>query len=464
MFSETFLQDVLKKSLAGGGDYADIFYEETADTAMRYDSGKVKSIDTGTISGAGIRVIYGSNYVYVFSSNITENGLTELAGQISAAVKWDKTGNLGEVKLVSVPVLNPIKIYPDSVEIDKKVECLKRADRASRDYSSKIEEVMIRYWDNDQSVQIATSEGRFVRDRRVRTRFAVSSIAGEGDKKETGMYGPGKSMGFEFLDQYTPEKIAEESARIAVVLLGADYAPQGKLPVIIDNAFGGVIFHEACGHALEATSVADDASVFCGKLDTPIASEIVNAVDDGTIVNGWGSSAVDDEGIETRRNVLIKDGVLKSYMVDKLGSIKMELPITGNSRKQSYKFAPTSRMTNTYIDSGNSSFDEMVASIDNGLYCKNLGGGSVNPPTTDFNFAVNEAYLIKNGKIDRPIKGASLIGKGSEIIRNIEMVGKEIDFGTGMCGSSSGSLPAYVGQPPIKVTGLVVGGQEGGSK
>ena len=268
-------------------------------------------------------------------------------------------------------------------------------------------------------------------------------------------------MGFELFDKYTPESIAEEAARIALVSLEAGPAPQGKIPVVMDNGFGGVIFHEACGHVLEATAVADDASVFCGKMGKQIANSVVTAIDDGTLPNEWGSQCFDDEAMETRKNVLIEDGILKSYMVDKLGSLKMDHPVTGSARKQSYKFAPTSRMTNTFIAPGESSLNEMIATIDDGIYCKNMGGGSVNPPTTDFNFAVAEAYLIKNGKIDRPVKGASLIGKGSDILMNIEMVGKELDHGTGMCGSRSGSISANVGQPPIKVSGLVVGGQEG---
>ncbi|MCX8058701.1 MAG: TldD/PmbA family protein, partial [Spirochaetes bacterium] len=274
-----------------------------------------------------------------------------------------------------------------------------------------------------------------------------------------GFYAPGKALGFEFFDKYTPENIARESARIATVMLEADYAPKGKLPVVIDNEFGGVIFHEACGHALEATSVADNASVFTGKLGEKIASDCVTAIDDGTIPNEWGSNYYDDEGNRTQKNILIENGYLKSYLVDKLGAIKMKSQPNGCGRRESYKFAPTSRMSNTYIAPGKYKFEELISSIDYGLYCKKMGGGSVNPPTTDFNFAVSEAYLIKNGKIDRPVKNASLIGKGSEIIKNIDMVADNLEFGTGMCGSFSGSIPANVGQPAIRVQGLVVGGR-----
>lgn len=461
MYSQEFYNRLLSMALKNGGDYADIFLEDTDDTVLLFDSGKVKSINTGIIAGAGIRVILGGKSVYLYAGSPDEQKLLSLAETVARAVKYDKTGNLGELKQIENVDAHSVRIHPSQVNLKDKIEILSRADSAARDHSSKIQEVMVRYWDNAQNVTIATSEGRLVKDTRIRTRLAVTAVGVEGEKKETGFFGPGKALGFELFDRYTPEVIADEAARIALVSLEAGAAPQGKMPVVMDNAFGGVIFHEACGHALEATAVADNASVFCGKLGQQIANPVVTAIDDGTLPNEWGSQNFDDEGIPTQKNVLIENGILKSYMVDKLGSMKMDHPVTASARKQSYKFAPTSRMTNTFIAPGENSIEEMISSIDEGLYCKNMGGGSVNPPTTDFNFAVAEAYLIKNGKIDRPVKGASLIGKGADIIKNIEMVGKNLDYGTGMCGSVSGSIPVNVGQPPIKVTGLVVGGQEG---
>ena len=459
MYSQEFYNRLLAMALKNGGDYADIFVEDTDDTVLLFDSGKVKSINTGLIAGAGIRVIMGGKSVYLYASNADEAKLLGLAETVSQAVKYDKTGNLGDLNPISPKITHDIKILPSSVNLKDKLDILSRADSAAREHSSLIEEVMIRYWDNSQKVTVATSEGRFINDTRIRTRLTVSAVGVNGERKERGFFGPGKALGFELFERYSPEMIAREASRMALVLLDADAAPQGKMPVVMDNAFGGVIFHEACGHALEATAVADDASVFCGKMGQQIANPVVTAIDDGTLPNEWGSQSFDDEAMETRKNVLIKDGILKSYMVDKLGSMKMDHPVTGSGRKQSYKFAPTSRMTNTFIAPGDSTLEEMIASIDNGIYCKNMGGGSVNPPTTDFNFSVAEAYLIKNGKIDKPVKGASLIGKGSDILMNIEMVGKDLDYGTGMCGSRSGTIPTDVGQPPIKVTGLVVGGQ-----
>lgn len=458
-FSQETLSGILKKALSRGGDYADIFIEETVKTGITYDSGKVKTITSGIVAGAGLRVITGTDFVYMYAGDVDERKLLKLADDISAVADSGKTGVISSLVPYEYSSIVPVSVFPDTVALPKKVEIVERANQAGREFSQKITEVMIRYLDNDQKVTVATSEGRFSRDRRVRTRLMVQCIATDGEKRETGMSAPGRRMGFEMYDSISPESIASEAARIACLLLEADYAPQGKLPVVIANGFGGVIFHEACGHALEATSVGKNASVFSGKLNEQIASPLVTAIDDGTIPNAWGSANIDDEAHPTQKNILVKDGILVSYMVDKLGSLRMDHPLTGSSRRESYKYAPTSRMTNTYIANGDSSLDEMIASIDHGLYCRNMGGGSVNPPTTDFNFSVSEAYHIQKGKIGKPVKGASLIGKGSEILMNIEMVGNNMDFGTGMCGSLSGSIPTNVGQPAIKVSGLVVGGR-----
>ena len=243
-------------------------------------------------------------------------------------------------------------------------------------------------------------------------------------------------------------------------MLHADPAPSGKFPVIIDNEFGGVIFHEACGHSLEATSVAKNASVFANKLGEKVASDLVTYIDDGTLENEWGSLNIDDEGEKSRKNVLIENGILKGYMIDKLNGRRMGMESTGSSRRQSYRFAPTSRMTNTYIAPGKSTPEEIIADTEYGIYAKYMGGGSVNPGTGDFNFAVNEAYLVKNGKIERPIRGATLIGNGAKTILNIDRVANNLGHGAGMCGASSGSLPVNVGQPMVRVSEITVGGKE----
>jgi TldD protein len=274
-------------------------------------------------------------------------------------------------------------------------------------------------------------------------------------------FGPGRLSGLEFYDGFDCPALGKKAAGIAVAMLNAAFCPSGKMPVVIDNGFGGVILHEACVHGLEATSVAKNASVFCGKLGRKIASDIVTAVDDGTMPNEWGSINIDDEGSKTRRNVLIENGILKGYLVDRLNGLKMGMAPTGSSRRESYRFAPTSRMTNTFFTAGKDTPEDIIASTEYGLYAKKMGGGSVNPATAEFNFAVTEGYLIRGGKIAEPVRGATLIGKGNEVLMNIDRVSDNFALEQGMCGSESGQVPTTVGQPMIRVKELLVGGRSG---
>jgi TldD protein len=290
--------------------------------------------------------------------------------------------------------------------------------------------------------------------------MAISAVADKGSGTQTGFFGPGRRMGLEtFTELINPKDVGIKAAKQAVTMAGAGYCPAGVMPVAIDNGFGGVIFHEACGHGLEASSVAYGQSVFAGKLGQKIANEKVTAIDDGTIPNAWGSINIDDEGTPAQRNVLIEKGVLKSYMVDKFNGRRMGMASTGNSRRQSYRHTPTSRMTNTYIAAGEDKNEDIIGSIEYGLYAASMGGGSVNPITGEFNFAVNEGYIVRNGQICEPVRGATLVGKGSDVIQNIDMVGSDMDMGQGMCGSSSGSIPTNVGQPLIRVSTITVGGR-----
>src|SRR5699024_2936874 len=287
------------------------------------------------------------------------------------------------------------------------------------------------------------------------------SIASDGSDMQTGHYGPGAHQGFEFIENLDLEYYAKESARIAKTMLHADPAPSGKFPVIIDNEFGGVIFHEACGHGLEATAIAKNNSVFAGKVGEKVASDLVTYIDDGTIPNEWGSLNMDDEGEKIRKNVLIENGILKGYLIDKLNGRRMGMESTGSSRRESYRYSPTSRMTNTYIAPGKSTPEEIIKNTQHGIYAKYMGGGSVNPATGDYNFAVMEAYLVENGEICQPLKGATLIGNGAKTLQKVDMVGNNLAHGAGMCGSKSGSLPVNVGQPTIRVSEITVGGTKG---
>ena len=460
MICKEIASKVLSKCLITGGDFAEIFEEDSISNTISILYNKVENALGGRTYGIGIRIFKGFKSVYAYTNDNTLTGLLDTAYKAAVA--------LGELKENKTVVLNnsreirnihKIDLYPNAVGYNKKIEVMKIAYKSAKDYSSDISQVSVSYSDKDQKILIANSEGVYVEDRRVRTRLGINAIASKDNENQTGFEGPGRHQGFEMFNDIDPEYYGKEAARSAYTMLHAKNCPAGKMTVAIDNGFGGVIFHEACGHSLEATSVAKGNSVFANKLGEKIASSKVTAIDDGTIPNAWGSINIDDEGNPSNKNVLIENGVLKSYMIDKLNGRRMGMEPTGNSRRQSYKYAPTSRMTNTYIAAGNDKPEDIISSISDGLYAKKLGGGSVNPVTGEFNFAVAEGYLVKGGKIQAPVRGASLIGKGSEVLLNIDMVGTNMEQAQGMCGSSSGSIPVNVGQPMIRVKEITVGGR-----
>lgn len=459
MLSKDILSSVLARCLITGGDFAEIFEEDTINTSISILNGKVENSISGRTHGIGIRIFKGFKSIYAYTNNRDLSSLLDTAEKAALA--------LGELKEDISVVLNRKEVYnnnpiiyiPSSVSIDKKINVMKTGYKAAKEYHDEISQVSVGYLDKEQNILIANTEGLLTEDKRVRTRLSISSVASANGENQTGFEGPGAHKGFELFDTIDPEYYGREASRVAHTMLHAKNCPAGKMTVAIDNGFGGVIFHEACGHSLEATAVAKGNSVFTNMLGKQIASSKVTAIDDGTIPNAWGSLNIDDEGNKTRKNVLIENGILKGYLIDKLNGRRMGMEATGSSRRQSYKFAPTSRMTNTYIAAGNDDETEIIKSISDGLYAKKMGGGSVNPVTGEFNFAVSEGYIVKNGEIKEPVRGASLIGKGSEVLLNIDMVGKNLAQGQGMCGSISGSIPTNVGQPMIRVKEITVGGR-----
>ena len=460
MLDKGLVEDVIFAALASGGDFAEVFVENSYNNAIKMVSGEVEEAITGNDYGIGIRIFSGTNAVYAFTNNDSRDNLLKVAGEAARTLQ----GNF-ELNTLNFITGQPINRHPILVDLrsktqQDKVELLKKANRSAKSYDDLISQVLVNYFENIQQVLIANSEGAFVEDERVRTRTMIQAVASRGNEKQTGFHGPGAQMGFELYDKIDIEEYAREAARMAVTMIKADFAPGGKMPVVIDNEFGGVIFHEACGHGLEATSVAKKTSVYADKLGEPIASQLVTAIDDGTIPNGWGSQNYDDEAVPMEKKVLIEKGVLKSYMIDRLNGRRMGSNPTGSGRRQSYRYAPTSRMTNTYIAAGNSSPEEIISATEYGLYARCMGGGSVNPATGEFNFSVREGYLIRDGKIAEPVRGATLIGKGSDVLKKIDLVGNNLGFGEGMCGSISGSVPAGIGQPMIRVSELTVGGRK----
>ena len=459
MISREICQRVLHKAVSTGADYAEIFAENSVNHSINMIASKVDSIKDTVIAGAAVRVYKGLRSVMATTVDTSEEGLLRCAEKAAEALGQ----GTAQIDIVLRERLfgdiHPVKIVPNTVSNKEKVAVLKDGYFAAREYDECITQVTGTLLDVDHNILIASTEGLYTQDRQIRTRLSISAVADKGQGTQTGGFNPGRRMGMEMFDIIDPKAVGIRAAKQAVTMAGAGYCPAGVMPVAIDNGFGGVIFHEACGHSLEASSVAYGQSQFTGKLGQKIANEKVTAIDDGTIPGAWGSINIDDEGTPAQRNVLIEKGVLKSYMIDKFNGRRMGMASTGNARRQSYSYTPTSRMTNTYIAAGDDKNEDIIGSIEYGLYAKEMGGGSVNPVTGEFNFAVNEGYIIRNGVISEPVRGASLVGKGSAVIQNIDMVGTDMDMGQGMCGSSSGSVPTNVGQPLIRVSTITVGGR-----
>lgn len=459
LLSKKVINEALYRALATGADYAEVFAEHTDSKSIMMVSSKVDKIADTVISGVGIRIFKGTRSVSGSTSSLETSAILACADKVAAAM--DGTRMIQDIVLHERRFgdIHPVKIVPASATNSEKINYLKEAYFAAKNYHEDIAQVNAGFLDVDHNILIATSEGLLAEDRQIRSRITINAIANKNGENQTGSAGPGARKGLELFEEFNPTEVGKEAAKQAITMINAGYINAGVMPVAIENGFGGVIFHEACGHSLEASCVALGQSQFAGKLGQKIANEKVTAIDDGTIPNAWGSINIDDEGTPGKKNILIENGVLKSYMIDKLNGRRMGMASTGSSRRQSYAYVPTSRMTNTYIAAGNDKDEDIISSIEYGLYAKKMGGGSVNPVTGQFNFAVSEGYIVRNGKICEPVRGASLIGKGSDIIQNIDMVGMNVKRGQGMCGASSGSIPTDVGQPLIRVSSITVGGR-----
>ncbi|MBO5295093.1 MAG: TldD/PmbA family protein [Clostridia bacterium] len=459
MISKSIAESVLACAMSGGADFAELYGEITRNNSISMVDGKIDRATDNLVSGVGIRAFLGTRTVFASTSDISREGLMKCARAVAAAMGEIKAEISVTLRERFLPNIHPAAVVPSGVDARVRAELLRAGCFAAKEYDPAISQVTGSLMGVDHTILVANTEGLYTTDRHIRTRIAVSAVASAAGVNQSGSASPGAGMGLEFFDRVNPADVGREASRQAMVNLRADYCPAGTMMVAIENGFGGVIFHEACGHSLEATSVAIGASQMAGKLGQQIANVKVTAIDDGTILGAWGSVNIDDEGTPTQRNVLIENGILKNYMIDRLGSRRMGMPMTGSGRRQGYTYEATSRMTNTFIANGTDKNEDIIASMENGLYCRKMGGGSVNPLTGAFNFAVTEGYLVRNGKICEPVRGASLIGTGSEILQNIDMVGQNLETAQGMCGSSSGSVPTDVGQPLIRVSTITVGGR-----
>jgi TldD protein len=454
------IEKILDLALELGGDFAEVYQEDTRHNNIRALYDRVESSSCGRESGIGLRIFSGLSSRYAYTTDETEENLLQLVRTMTKSLTGTKGTKVPLGDRMIFGQAHPIVTKPRDIDYSRRLDVIRRATSAGMAYAPEIVQVSVFYLDMEQEVVIANSEGVYAEDTRVKTRVLINAYAQNEEGIQNGYFGPGAMRGFEYYDDLDIEWYAREAARVAVTMLGAHKCPGGQMSVVVDNGFGGLMFHEACGHSLEASSVAKGTSEFAGKLGQQIASPLVTLIDDGTLANEWGSLSVDDEGQPTQKNVLIEKGVLKNYMIDKLNGRRLQMQPTGSARRQSYRFAPTSRMTNTYIANGSHSREEIISSTDQGLFVKYINGGSVNPATGDFNFNVSEAYLIEKGKITKPVRGATLIGNGGKILQQVDMVGNNLEIRQGYCYAGSGALFIGAGQPTVRVANMTVGGAQ----
>ena len=443
-----------------GADFAEIFAEDRRSSSAILDDGRVEEVVSGRDRGAGIRVVVGETTGFAHTADLSDTGLAAAAGAAAAAAR--QTGGarrVVEVSSLEVPRPLTVRVPPEDVPKSTKVALLTAADAAARSTGSAITQVSARYGDGRRRILVADSDGLFTSDDQVRTLFSVSCVASGDTGMQTGRESAGRTAGFELFDLYDVEEMARRAARRALTKLTARPAPSGEMPVVVGPGGGGVLFHEACGHGLEADLVAKSASAFAGRIGERVAAEMVTLVDDGTMAGEWGHYGIDDEGKPAARNVLISDGVLTDYMWDRLRARKEGRASSGNGRRQSYQHLPMVRMTNTYIENGDADPDDIVADTPHGVYVAQLGGGQVNTATGDFVFGMTEAYLIENGEITAPIREGNLIGNGPEVLTRIDALGNDFAMGSpGTCGKDGQGVPVGDGTPTLRVTALTVGG------
>jgi TldD protein len=473
------LERVLGEALRHGGEFAEVFAEDRATSSSVLDDGRVEELSSGRERGAGIRVVVGETTGFAHTADLTEAGLLRAAEAASGVARRGQ-GGVATASAIALPHTGSSG-WPDDTDEDERaagddgaavgsgrlaskadsLEILRRADDAARATGGAISQVQAGCGSSRRRVLVANSDGLLAADDQWRTRFSVSCVAVGDTGLQTGFETAARTLGAELFEEVSVEELAEQAARRALAKLAARPAPSGELPVVLAGGSGGILFHEACGHGLEADHIVKEASVYVGRVGEQVASPLVTLVDDGTVGSEWGTYAIDDEGKPAQRNVLIDHGVLTDYLWDFLRSRREGRSSSGNGRRQSYQHLPMVRMTNTFLLAGDADPDEVVAQTPKGVYVAKLGGGQVNTTTGDFVFGTTEAYLIENGKITEPLRDANLIGNGPEILRRVDAVATDFGMTPGTCGKDGQSVPVGCGQATLRVTGITVGGTAG---
>ncbi|WP_323847825.1 MAG: TldD/PmbA family protein [Phytoplasma sp.] len=459
MLSKNEIQDILQKGLDKGFDFVELFFEDKIVNSLRIIDQEVINYGTSNVFGVGIRLLKQTDEIYIYTNKIDYKYILIL-------IEEQKKQNNGKDITTIIPlgesreINNNIKIPFGNWSISNKISKMMKLSKIIKEYNDNIIQSIVSLSEEEQNVFIANSKGVYQKDSRPYIMCYMMAVAKDNQKMEEFYDSEGRSMGLEIFDIIDFETKAKKVAEKVIMLLKAEEIKPQTMTVVISNGGGGVIFHEACGHSLEATAISRGLSPFCGKLNQKIASDILTAYDDGTIGNSFGKLNFDDEGQPTQKNLLIENGILKNYLIDYRNSLKMKMKVTGSSRRESYKYSPTSRMNSTYIAAGKDEPQQIIKDTKYGLYAESFSGGTVSPATGEFNFSVTSGYLIENGKLTKFVKGMMLIGKGQDVLLKIDRVGNDLLLNQGYCGSISGYVPVDLGQPTIRVQEMIVGGSK----
>jgi TldD protein len=466
---EVPFQKILREALKEGGEFADLYFEQTYAVAIVCEEDRIEKMVSGQDVGVGLRVLFDGRTFYSFTNRLKEEDLLNLARVVSRAVKEDrgerifnlvKRGESPPVPSIHSP-RSPIEKHPRDISIQGKVSIVNRANEVARKLDFRVRQVKVLYRDVSQSLSIANSEGLWIEGERVGTVFSVQVVASQEDIIQPGYEPIGGTMGFELFDDTPPERVAEVAGKRALLMLSARKAPMGRMAVVLSSEAGGTMIHEAIGHGLEADLAQQGLSVYSGKIGENVASSLITVVDDPTLPQKRGTYAFDDEGVVSQRTVLVENGILKGYLYDRLSAFRDGASTTGNGRRESYQLKPIPRMSNTIILPGKTKPEEIICSVEKGLFVKKMGGGQVNTVNGDFVFEVSEGYLIEKGSIGEPVRGAILIGNGPQVLKEIDLVGNDLGFGIGTCGKDGQGVPVADAQPTLRIPEIVVGGREG---
>ncbi len=452
---------MLRKALSRGGEYADVFAEDRRQTSLVLEDGRLEKVLSGSEAGAGIRLVFAGRTSYAYTNDLGEEALMEAASEVSRAAAGGGEGGVRDLSVRKPSCDFSIRLFPEAVPVERKIEIVRTADRVARGFDARIRQVSAIYRDSSQKVSIATSDGFLAEDMRTYTTAVVQVIAASGDIIQTGYESLGGFAGFELFEENDIAEISLKAARRGIMMLQAGKAPGGRMPVVISSAAGGTMIHEAIGHGLEADLSQQGLSVFSGKKGEQVAAACVTVIDDATLSGKRGSFRFDDEGTPSEATLLVERGVLKGFLYDKLSAMKDGVPSTGNGRRESYRHRPIPRMSNTFIAPGEIPPDRIIRSLDKGLLVMKMGGGQVNTVTGDFVFDVQEGYLIEEGERGEPVRGATLTGNGPEVLKAIDMVGSDLGFSIGTCGKDSQGVPVSDAMPTVRIPEMVVGGSLG---